>query len=268
MLDAYASSIYKPRLEKLGYRRRDGDASTTIALRARLAEFLALTVRDASVRNELARQGRAALGLDGTGTIDLSRADSDLLRSALRVTVQEDGARAFEAVQKEFAVNRDTAQRYALLAALGATRDRTLAEKARDFGLDPSVQIGEIYNLYDAQMNEPENRAAMWQWLLAHYDAYRARLPAFRRGNMPKTFADGRCSATDADELSAFFAPRIKDLVGGDRGLGQTLETIRQCASLREHVGPRALAGWIETHETHPPANSPGAASAKAGGQH
>ena len=67
---------------------------------------------------------------------------------------------------------------------------------------------------------------------------------------MPKTFADGRCSATDADELSAFFAPRIKDLVGGDRGLGQTLETIRQCASLREHVGPRALAGWIETHET------------------
>jgi len=268
VLDAYASSIYKPRLEKLGYRRTERDASTTIALRARLAEFLALTVRDAGVRNELARQGRAALGLDGSGTVDLSRADSDLLRSALRVTVQEDGARAFEAVQKEFAVNRDTAQRYALLAALGATRDRTLAEKARDFGLDPSVQIGEIYNLYDAQMNEPENRAAMWQWLLAHYDAYRTRLPAFRRGNMPKTFADGRCSAADADELSAFFAPRIKDLVGGDRGLGQTLETIRQCASLREHIGQRALAGWIETHETHSPANAPGAAAAKAGGQH
>ena len=110
VLDAYAISIYKPRLEKLGYRRRDGDASTTIALRARLAEFLALTVRDAGVRSELAKQGRAALGLDGSGKVDLSRADPDLLRSALKVTVQEDGARAFAAAQQELAVNRDTAQ--------------------------------------------------------------------------------------------------------------------------------------------------------------
>ena len=251
VLDAYATSIYGPRLATLGDRRKAGDTSTTIALRARLAEFLALTVRDPDVRAALAKQGRAALGLDGSGTVDLARADPDLLRSALKVTVQEDGARAFDAVQKEFAVNRDTAQRYALLAALGATRDAGLGAKARDFGLDPSVQVGELYNIYDAQMDEPENRAAMWQWLQAHYDAYRERLPAFRRGYMPKTVADGRCSASEADELSAYFAPRIKDLVGGERGLGQTLETIRQCASLREHVGARGLAAWIETRESH-----------------
>ena len=114
------------------------------------------------------------------------------------------------------------------------------AEKARDFGLSiRNVQVGELYNVYEAQTDEPENRAAVWQWLQGHYAAYRERLPAFRRGYMPKTFADGRCSADEADQLSAFFAPRIKDLVGGDRGLGQTLETIRQCASLREHVGAR-----------------------------
>jgi alanyl aminopeptidase len=267
-LDEYAMSIYRPRLEQLGYRRRDSDSSAAIALRARLAEFLALTVRDTRVRNELAKQGRAALGLDGSGNADLSRADPDLLRSALKVTVQEDGARAFEAVRKEFAVNRDTARRYALLAALGATRDPALAERARDFGLDPSAQIGEIYNLYEAQASEPENRVAMWKWLQPHYDAYRARLPAFRRGYMPKTFAEGRCSAGEADELSTFFAPRIKDLVGGDRGLGQTLETIRQCASLREHLGPHALAGWIETHESRPQTTGTAAAPANAGGQH
>ncbi|HEV7489575.1 MAG TPA: M1 family aminopeptidase [Rhodanobacteraceae bacterium] len=265
-LDAYAISIYKPRLEQMSYRRRDGDASTTIALRARLAGFLALTVRDAGVRAELVKQGRAALGLDGSGKVDLSRADPDLLRSALKVTVQEDGARAFEAAQQELAVNRDTARRYALLAALGATRDPALAEKARDFGLDQSVQIGEIANLYEAQASEPENRIAMWQWLQTHYEPYRARLPAFRRGYMPKIFAEGRCSAGDADELSAFFAPRIKDLVGGDRGLGQTLETIRQCASLREHIGPRALAGWIETRESS--LRGTATAPANAGRQH
>jgi len=254
VLDAYATANYGPRLAQLGYRRKEGDSSTAIALRTRLAGFLALIVRDRTVRGELVKQGRATLGLDGSGKIDLARADPDLLRDVLEVTVQEDGVAAFDAVQKEFVVNRDTAQRYALLAALGATRDPALAERARDYGLDPAVQVGELYNIYDAQMNEPENRAAIWQWLPAHYDAYRARLPAFRRGYMPRTFADGRCSARDADELSAFFAPRIKDLVGGDRGLGQTLEGIRQCASLREHVGANGLAAWIETRaDGHPP---------------
>jgi alanyl aminopeptidase len=248
VLDTYAMSIHRPRLEHLGYRRKADDTSTAIALRARLAAFLGIVVRDPVVRADLLKQGRAALGLDGSGKADLSRADPDLLRSSLKVAVQEDGAKAFDAVQKEFAVNRDTAQRYALLAALGATRDPVLGQKARDFGLDPAVQVGELANLYEAQTDEPENRDAVWKWVQAHYDAYRQRLPAFRRGYMPKTVADGRCSAKEAEELSSYFAPRIKDLVGGERGLGQTLETIRQCASLREHLGPRALAAWVEAH--------------------
>ena len=251
VLDAYATSIYAPRMAALGYHRRDADTSTTIALRQRIASFLALVVRDPGVRKELAAQGRAALGLDGGGKVDLSRADPDLLRTILRVTVQESGAPAFGAVQKELASNRDTNQRYSLLAGLGATRDPALAEKARDFGLDKSVQVGELANIYESNVDEPENRAAAWKWLQAHYAAYRERMPAFRVGYMPKAFADGRCSGAEADELSAFFAPRIKELVGGDRGLSQTLETIRQCASLRLHEGPKALDAWVETHETH-----------------
>lgn len=248
VLDAYAAKLYEPRMQALGYRRKDGDAPTTIALRTRIASFLALTVRDAKVRAELDKQGRAALGLDGSGKADLSRADSDLLRSALDVAVQQGGVAAFDAAQKEFTINRDTAQRYALLAALGSTRDPALATKARDYGLTPAVQIGEMYNLYNAQMDQPENRAAMWRWLIDHYDAYRARMPAFEQGYMPKTFAEGRCSGTAADEISAFFAPRTKDLVGSERGLGQTLEGIRQCSSLREHVGSKDLSRWIEGH--------------------
>jgi aminopeptidase N len=259
VLDTFATSIYEPRIAQLGYHRRAGDTSTTIALRQRIATFLALVVRDPGVRKELASQGRAALALDGSGKIDLSRADPDLLRTILRVTVQEAGAPAFEAVRKEFVASRDTNQRYALLAGLGATRDPALAEKARDFGLDPSVQVGELANVYESQMDEPENRAPAWQWLQAHYAAYRERMPAFQVGYMPKTFAHGRCSDAEADELSAFFAPRLKELVGGDRGLSQSLETIRQCASLREHEGPKALDAWLETREAHGAAARAGA---------
>ena len=248
LLDAYAVQIYAPRMQHLGYRRVIGEASAATALRTRLAGFLAVDIRDPHTRAELARQGRAALGLDGDGKVDLARADADLVSTALVVTVQDGGTPAFDAVQDELARNHDTAQRYMLLAALGATRDPVLGARARDFGLTAAVQIGEMSHLYGAQVDEPENRAAFWQWLKDHFDAYRTRLPAFAQAYLPKTVAEGRCSVADADALSAFFTPRIGLLIGGERGLGQTLEGIRQCASLREHVGLRDLAAWSESH--------------------
>ncbi|MEO7431063.1 MAG: M1 family metallopeptidase [Dokdonella sp.] len=246
LLDAYASRLYAPRLAELGYRRKDGEAGTATALRTRLADFLAIVVRDAQVRAELARQGRAALGLDGSGKVDLSLTDADLRTTALQVTVQDGGVAAFDAVLAELARNHDTTQRYALLGALGATRDAALAERARNFGLTPAVQIGEMARLYDAQVEQPENRSAMWTWLQAHFDAYRVRVPAFAQAYLPKTVADGRCSNAAADELVHFFEPRLKDLIGGGRGLGQTVERIRQCGGLREKEGTAALKAWAE----------------------
>jgi alanyl aminopeptidase len=102
--------------------------------------------------------------------------------------------------------------------------------------------------LYRAQMAEPENRAATWQWLAPNFDALRKRLSPFAQSRVPETFTEGRCSGVDADEVAAFFMPRIEDLIGGERGLGQTLEGIRQCGALREHLDRKALADWVAVH--------------------
>jgi alanyl aminopeptidase len=248
LLDAWATRVYAPHLQQLGWHREQGEPGTATALRTRIAEFLAMIVRDPATRSELAKQGRAALGLDGSSKVDLTRADPDLLTTALKVTVQDGGATAFDAAQTAFEADHDTAHRYALLAGLGSTRDAALGARARDYGVTPAVQIGEMAYLYEAQIEEPENRAAMWQWLTGHFDAYRVRLPAFAQAYLPKTFDDGRCSTAAADEMSTFLAPRVKDLIGGDRGLGQTLESIRQCSALREHVDRKALAEWVAGH--------------------
>lgn len=250
LLDAYALRLYAPRLQHLGYRHREGEPGTATAMRTRLAEFLAMTVRDPAVRGELAKQGRSALGLDGAGAPDLTRADPDVLRTALKVAVQSGGTAAFDAASNALASSRDTSQRYALLAALGSTRDPQLGVRARHLGLTAAVQIGEMSSLYGAQIDEPENRAAMWQWMQKHFDAYRERLPAFAQSRVPSTVAGGRCSAEAAHELGQFMAPRIKQLIGGERGLSQTLESIRQCGALREHLGGRALSDWTDPHAT------------------
>jgi cytosol alanyl aminopeptidase len=110
------------------------------------------------------------------------------------------------------------------------------------------VQVGELARIYGTQMDEPENRAAMWQWLIRRFDAYRARLPAFAQSRLPRMFSAGSCSEEDAERVSGFLAPRIEHLAGGERGLGQTLEGIRQCGALRGHVDRARLAEWAATH--------------------
>lgn len=245
-LDAWAARLYAPRLRQLGWRRVADEPGTTTALRTRLADFLAIKLRDPSSRTQLGAQGRAALGLDG-GKADLSRADADLLSTSLKVAVQDGGAEAFDAALSAFEAQRDTTRRYALLAGIGATRDAALGERARNYGLTRAVQVGEMSRLYGAQLDEPENRTAAWQWMTRHYEAYRARLSPFAQAWMPRTFAEGRCGDADAERVSTFFAPRIEGLAGGDRGLGQTLERMRQCGALRSHVERKPLAEWLAT---------------------
>jgi hypothetical protein len=59
--------------------------------------------------------------------------------------------------------------------------------------------------------------------------------------------ATGRCDRAHADELRQWLAPRITGIIGGKRALAQSLESVIQCAALREHVGEKSLASWVET---------------------
>ncbi len=79
-LDAYAAKLYGPRLDQLGLRRRPGDSDATSRLRVRIVDFLAFDARNPALRKALDEQGRAALGLDGSGKVDLSKLDPDTRR--------------------------------------------------------------------------------------------------------------------------------------------------------------------------------------------
>ena len=45
-----------------------------------------------------------------------------------------------------------------------------------------------------------------------------------------------------------WFAPRIKEMLGGERKLAQSLEGVATCSALREYFGAKALAQWAEAH--------------------
>jgi alanyl aminopeptidase len=248
-LDAYTATLYAPHLAALGLGRLPDDTDMTTDLRARLVDVLAVVAQDAALRRQLNQLGRAALGLDSGGTVDLTRLNPDLRGAILKVTVQDSGEPAFKAIVGELATNHQTRQRYEMLAALGATHDPKLAEQARNYGLTPAVAVGEIQFLYGSHVGEIENRDAFWQWLEANYAALAARLPDQFQGVLIRFAASKRCTKSQSDELRDWFAPRLKSIIGGERALAQSLESIDQCAALRAHVGEQALATWAASHQ-------------------
>jgi len=242
-LDAFAARLYTPRLQALGYRGSPDDTIAVRGLRAQIAEFLALTVRDAGTRKALAEQGRAALGLDG-GKADLARADADLRALALEVAVQDLGRPAFDAVERELRSNLETQQRNELLNALGSTLDAGLGERALAFALGADVPAGEMKTIFLAQTNQAENRRAFWRWFKPHFDPIRTRLPD--EGGIIGIVANGWCSDAEQKELAGWFGPRAKQLLGAGRTLEQAVESIQQCRALREHAGAGTLTEWAD----------------------
>ncbi len=241
-LDAFAARLYAPRLSALGLDKRPADSDTVTQLRSRLIRFLAQVAHDKSVRRSLNDKAAIALGLDGSGVVDLARIDPDLRSAALRVAVQDAGEPAFNAVLRELQTNRQTAERYELLAALGSTHDPALGEKLRNYGLTSAVAVGEMPYLYFSHAGESENIGPTWRWLQTHYDAMAGRVPDQAQSEIISLAAAGRCSRAESEELRAWFAPRIKSIIGGERILAQSLETIDQCAALREHFASQSLA--------------------------
>jgi alanyl aminopeptidase len=250
-LDAFAAAQFAPHLASLGLDRRPNDTDMTSELRARLVNVLAMVAHEPALRRQLNDLGRVALGLDSGGAVDLTRLNPDLRGDILKVTVQDSGEPAFKAILGELAINHQTRQRYEMLAALGATHDPKLGEQARNYGLTPAVAVGEIQFLYTSHVAERENRDAFWQWLGSNYATLAARLPDQYQSNLIRLAAAKRCSKSQSDDIRAWFAPKITSIIGGERALNQSLESIDQCAALREHVGEQALASWAVLHPSH-----------------
>ncbi|WDS36084.1 M1 family metallopeptidase [Pseudoxanthomonas sp.] len=239
-LTAWAEAAYLPRLQELGYVRKDGEAGNDTLQRAQLASFLGMTMKVPAVRAELLKQGDAVLA-DGK-TLTFDQANPDLLPTALSVSVQEHGAAAVDQLMAALPGIIDPSHRNALLAALASTEDATLAAKVRSFGLSKDVKVGEMRFALTAGKHTTEaDRDAQWTWFTQNYQAIHDRVGAFAGGSLPRLAATGACTPAESDRLQAFFEPRLKDLPGAIRGLQQARESIALCSAITAKQDPATL---------------------------
>jgi alanyl aminopeptidase len=238
---AWVKDAYLPRLQQLGYQRKNGESGDDALLRSQLAGALGLQYKLPEVRAALLTQGEVALKRQPNGRLNLAAADPDLLGDALGVAVQEQGKPAVDALIAELPQTSDAALRNGMLAGLAAVEDPALTNQVRDFALSKPVKVGEMASLLRAARDTQAQRDALWAWFTDHYTQILARTGSFAGGYLPRLAAGGGCSTGEVDRLQAFFNPRVKDAAGVDRGLAQTSESIQLCSALKAKQDPAAI---------------------------
>ena len=221
---AYFVTLYQPVLAKLGWTPKRDEDTDTRELRAELLSSMALYVRDAAVRKQALARGRALFDVR-TGAWRLGAVDADLRDTALAVLVQEDGARAFDALVAALDNASDASLREQIIAAIYAATDAALFDRALALMLSDHVRRGEriraAFHANDVWDNEPRALA----WLPAHVDALAAGMPETSAGFLPFLFSS-RADAAAATAVRALFAPRVDKIPSLKRNLDEAAEAI------------------------------------------
>lgn len=238
----YASRIYLPSLQRLGMNPKPSDSDDDRVLRAGLIGFLADTAKNKSIRADLAKQGRAVLGLDADGKLDPEAAPSDIRGTALTMAAEDGSAEVFDSLLKHFRVNQDPVMRGQLLGALSTTKNPVLAKRVRELIFEPNLlRRNELFVALGSQAGEKENLPDMRDWLDINFTALEAKL-APAGAALVGLYAANMCSLEDAMTLEPKFAERMRTIEGGPRDLMQTVEGIQLCDSLRKAQLPKGVS--------------------------
>ncbi len=220
--------IVGPRFARLP----DGDDAGTALLRQRLQSFLVVMAKDRAMREPLARDAAARIGLDGEA--DPSAVPAGELETVLSVGVQDIGEPFFDLLLEQAQTDEDPAFRAAARGALARVEDPALVRKLQAALLDGKFQGFEFVGIVFDQMFREATTELTHAWLVENYDAIIEQLPDSYRARVLPALGSAFCSAERADAWQAYIEARAEQLPGYERTLAQATERIRLCAALRQ----------------------------------
>jgi alanyl aminopeptidase len=251
---ALASALYRPHLAELGWDPRPDEPLERRRLRQEVVEFLVWTARDPEVRREAARRGLAYAGV-ADGHFHPESVSLDLAEVALAAAVDEGDEALFSALEARLFATQDGETRQRILDALGRATAPALSARALRLAGDPRLRVNERAVPLHLQGMRAETREAAFRSLPARFDALVATLSPIMAGRIPRIFR-GFCDSGKAEELRAFFGPRLERFPGARGPLAQVAESIELCAALRQAQGASAEASLAARQAGAPPRGS------------
>ena len=234
--------IVRPRFAKLG----DASDSGSNLLRQRMQRFLTIIAKDPIMREQLAEQAAARLGLDGDP--DPSAAPASQLETIFSVGVQDIGESFFDLLVEQAIASENPAFRDSATGALGRVEDPMLVRKLQAILLTGKFKGVEFRDIVRRQMARRASIEPTYTWLKENTETIIGMMPGALTGGIVPTLGRSFCTTDRADEWHAFITSHADKLPGYERDLAQATESIRLCAALRE-AGAAELVAAFEKHE-------------------
>jgi alanyl aminopeptidase len=220
----------------------NSDDAGTALLRQRMQRFLVVTAKNQEMREPLARNAVARIGLDGEE--DPSAAPASELETILSIGVQDIGEPFFDLLLVQAQTDEDPAFRSAARGALARVEDPALVRKLQEALLEGKFQGTDFLGIVFRQMARAATTELTYEWLVENYDEIIEQLPDSYRARALPALGSAFCSAERADEWQAFVQARADQLPGYERTLAQATESVRLCAALREAKGAELVIAF------------------------
>ena len=237
--------IYRPRLSKIDYSRQalkvaPADVNRAL-LRAGLIWFLAVDAREPHLSRALAERGRELVGYQGDGKVKRDALHPNLHRVALHAGLREIGLSFAEVLVKHFNEKRDPVMHTHILHALAHSTDPEVIRRVRSLILDdPNVSGRDASQLLRRHAEKADNRASLFDWIVANYNAIRKRIPHSHVKWLPWR-AQGTCDRDSLKRVEAFLTMPDKSDHIDRQVVANVLEEVRLCIAIAEAQLPSAL---------------------------
>lgn len=228
-VDSYGRALFKPSWYKLGWSGPANEATALGMLRAQLLTFLTLKVNDPGIGEQAVKKGTAYAAL-GTPGFDAKAVPPELADTVLAVAVRDGGPKVFDGLVAKLPGLSDGDLRQRVLASLMWTNDPARQDQALALSMSPTLRANERPIPLWVGAARPETRERTWSFLQANFDRLAPQLPGPMPNMAPRLFSVF-CDSAHADQVKAFFTPRLAKYPGARRSLDQTLERIHICAA-------------------------------------
>jgi hypothetical protein len=211
-------------------------------LQQRMQRFLIVMAKDQAMREPLAIQAAASIGLNGDP--DPSAVPVNELETVLSIGVQDLGEPFFDLLLAQAISSEDPSFRQAAAGALARVEEPALVEKLQNAVLTGSVKGTEAVGIIFRQMFRVATTELTYAWIKENDEAVINMIPESFRSSTVPAFGGAFCSKQRADDWQAFIASHADTLPGYERSLAQTVESIQLCAAIKQAKGSELVAAF------------------------
>ncbi len=238
-IEPVLGNIVAPRYAEL----ENATDSGSQLLRQSLQRFLIVVARDQSMRQPLAEQAAAVLGLKGDP--DPSAAPASEWETIFTVGVQDLGEPFFDLLLKMAIESADPQFRQSAAGALARVEDPALVRKLQTAVLADHFKGTEMVGVVFRQIGRPATTELTYAWLQQNDDAIIGMFPETFRSSIVPALGGGFCTAVRGDEWRAFVVSHAAKVPGYERPLEQTIESIQLCAALKKTSAADLVAAFV-----------------------